>query len=107
LLTNPDGGTVTITVTVPVITGLTPVAVAHGTSYTWVVTGSGFESGAGITLTESATAITTGAVTWVNAGKMTFTGTTTASITSSQVFLVTLTNPDGSSTTFSQTMSPS
>ncbi len=95
-LTNPDGGTAVIALTVnppPVITTYSPAFVGAGTPTTVTVTGTGLAATPSVT----ATGGTVGLVTYA-AGSLSFSYTGTSS-TPSPVF--TVTNPDGGTTTFS------
>jgi trimeric autotransporter adhesin len=106
-LTNPDGGSVSFTLVVPNITSFTPNPPTHSTATTWTVNGTGFESGATITIKENGTSLTVSNTTFVNSTKYTFKATTTSSSGSTLSFVVTLTNPDGSTDSLTQSMRPS
>jgi hypothetical protein len=105
-LTNPDGGSDTVTLIVPNVTSFTPSPPVHSTLTTWTVNGSGFESGATITITENGTNLPVSSTTFVNSTKYTFKATTTSSSGSFLNFVVTVRNPDGSQDTLTQSMRP-
>lgn len=105
-LTNPDGGSVNVTLIVPNITSFTPNPPVHSTATTWTVNGSGFESGATVTITENGTNLPVSNTTFVNSTKITFKATTTASSGSFLNFVVTVKNPDNSQDSQTQSMKP-
>ena len=112
-VTNPDGGAASIGLTVdaaPTITNITPATVKHSTATTYTLTGTGFVSGATITITEGGTSMTSiSATTWISSTSLTFSAKALATPTSGNTtVVVTLTNPDGGvSNAFSKTMTAS
>ncbi len=112
-VTNPDGGTASIGLTVdaaPTITAVTPATVKHNTAKTYTLTGTGFVTGATITITENGTSMTgISATTVLSSTSLTFSATARATPTSGNATVViTVTNPDGGvSNAFSKTMTAS
>jgi hypothetical protein len=112
-VTNPDGGTASIGLTVdaaPTVTAITPATVKHNTATTYTLTGTGFVSGATITITEGGTSMTSiSATTVTSSTSLTFSAKALATPTSgSTTVVVTVTNPDGGvSNAFSKTMTAS
>jgi prepilin-type N-terminal cleavage/methylation domain-containing protein len=105
-LKNLDGSQASIVILVPNITSFTPNPPTHSTATNWVVNGANFESGATVTITEAGTSLAVSNTTFVNSTKITFTATTTATTTSNRSFVVTVSNPDGSVATRTQSMTP-
>ena len=109
-VTNPDGGTASLGLTVdaaPTITANSATSIVHNTVKTFTLTGTGFVSGATVTITENGTTMTSiSATTWISSTSVSFTAKPNASPTSGSVtVVVTLTNPDGGvSNAFSKTM---
>jgi prepilin-type N-terminal cleavage/methylation domain-containing protein len=108
-VTNPDGGSVSYTLTAspPTITAITPATAKHSTATTYTLTGTSFVTGATVAITENGvtmTAISTG--TAASTTSMTFSAKPTATPTSGNVtVIVTITNPDGGvSNSFTKTM---
>lgn len=100
---NPDGGRGSRSLTVtplPTVTGVAPSALPDGASTVVTLTGTGFQSGVTVTMTSG----TTSALTYVSATSVKVTlrpdGTGQTSTT------LTVTNPDGGSTTRSMTVNP-
>lgn len=106
-LYNADGGTDAWTYTVnaaPTITNLTPASVVHNRSTNWVLTGTGFQTGATVSVTYNGSARTVSNVS-ISASQINFTFTTTNSPSSGSTTVnVTVTNPDGGTVTRSFTV---
>jgi hypothetical protein len=104
-VTNPDGGSATFSLTAdaaPTITTFTPTAETHNTTTAWTVTGTGFVSGATVTITENGTALTGYSLTSLTATQIKFNAKTLAAPTSGKVTIaITVTNPDGGTVTSS------
>jgi VCBS repeat-containing protein len=102
---NPDGGAASINVTVdaaPTITSFTPTAIVHNTTTAWTVNGTGFQTGATITITENGTALTGFSLTSLSATQIKFNAKTLTTPTSGKVTIaITVTNPDGGTVTSS------
>lgn len=90
-IVNPDGGRANYSLTVnagPTIASVTPGAVTNGIGTSVTISGTGFQSGAVITMTNG----TVSSTSFVNATSMMATLTPTGSIGTT---VVTVTNPDG------------
>jgi prepilin-type N-terminal cleavage/methylation domain-containing protein len=111
-LTNPtDGGSTTFTLTVsPTITNLAATGtLTHSQNPTnWTITGTGFVTTGTttVTLKENGTTIAPTTVVVASATSITFKGTPLAT-KGSESFVVTVTNPDGTTASFTKTLSVS
>jgi prepilin-type N-terminal cleavage/methylation domain-containing protein len=112
-VTNPDGGSASIGLTVdaaPTITAVTPATVKHNTVTTYTLTGTGFVTGATVTITEGGTSMTSISATTVSSStSLSFSAKARATPTSgSTTVVITVTNPDGGvSNAFSKSMTAS
>jgi hypothetical protein len=110
-LTNPDTGQVSVTLNVPTITNLVsnPNPPVHSSAtQQWIVTGTGFESGATVSIKEGGTALTVSGTPTITSTQITFVAAPTSASGSNQTFVVTVTNLDGSTVTSSNfTLKPS
>jgi hypothetical protein len=95
VVTNADGGTTSTNVNVnalPTFTSVSPTTVRAGTAVTYIVTGTGFQSGATITATGGALNGTAPMITLLSSTQFKVVGT--AGSTGSKNLRVSITNPD-------------
>lgn len=107
-LTNTDGGTATFSIgVVPNVVGLTPTSWTHNTTPTWYVSGYGFASGATVTVSGNGFTSTASNITRWSSNYMIFNARIVNNSSNTYTFTVKVTNPDGTSDSYTTTHRPS